>query len=282
MNINADCHCIIGSLHDNCEDYALVDVNDMFAYALISDGCSSSKNTDIGARIVVHSARQIIANEIGFSFRMDSELKWNDESRLAQLYDYIGNEIIKKSDLIRRSMDLPIECLDASLIIAIRLADSNKTIVFAYGDGNIIAKSKDSYSLISTVYQYNAPKYLSYNTSEFRMNIFSESVKNGNTKRYYINHNGKLEVRDGEPVDRSIFIFEDLDYIAICSDGIDSFVDSQMQAVGSYDISLKFTAFKNYNGEFVKRRLKALERECIKSKTVHNDDISMAVIYSKE
>lgn len=285
MTINVDTHCIIGAVHDNCEDYALAGVTESFAYAIVSDGCSSSKNTDIGARLIVHSASQIIENEIRFSLKFMKD--YNDETTedcLNSLYDYIGKEVIAKANSIRQSLNLEMQSLDASLLIALKLKENGRSIVFAYGDGNIIAKSKDELRLISIHYNHNAPNYLSYQLSPCRQEIYDRSVIAGNKKSFNVyNANGDMSVVDCEnqtKIDRSIFVFDDPDYIALSSDGMESYND-KINQIKTFDIFKKFTDFKNYNGEFVKRRLKAFERECNKLSWKHDDDISLSVIYTK-
>ncbi len=42
----------IGKEHKVCEDYASCGI-EPFPYAILSDGCSTGKNTDIGSRILV-------------------------------------------------------------------------------------------------------------------------------------------------------------------------------------------------------------------------------------
>jgi hypothetical protein len=58
--MKADSYFEIGSTHQVCQDYALAYASDDFAYAIMSDGCTSSLNTDIGARLVSVIARDAI------------------------------------------------------------------------------------------------------------------------------------------------------------------------------------------------------------------------------
>ena len=54
----------IGKTHDVCEDFALTgtfeDEKNTARYVIVSDGCSSSQNTDLGSRLLSFS----IANEL--------------------------------------------------------------------------------------------------------------------------------------------------------------------------------------------------------------------------
>ncbi|MFN2514557.1 MAG: protein phosphatase 2C domain-containing protein, partial [Pyrinomonadaceae bacterium] len=69
--MNVDSAFIIGATHAVCQDYAVAgnglpthqarDENSPAApYLILSDGCSSSPDTDIGARLLVKAAEQIL------------------------------------------------------------------------------------------------------------------------------------------------------------------------------------------------------------------------------
>lgn len=55
MEINA--YYQIGKDHKVCEDYALCGT-EPFPYAILSDGCSSVNDSDIGSRILVSMAKK--------------------------------------------------------------------------------------------------------------------------------------------------------------------------------------------------------------------------------
>src|SRR5215510_2075397 len=54
--MNADATINIGATHSVCQDYVIVR-ND---YVILSDGCSSSPDTDIGARLLVKALDQTL------------------------------------------------------------------------------------------------------------------------------------------------------------------------------------------------------------------------------
>ena len=58
-NINVDHYMTIGSSHQVCEDY-IISGTEPFPYIILSDGCSSSKDTDIGARILAQCAKNYL------------------------------------------------------------------------------------------------------------------------------------------------------------------------------------------------------------------------------
>ena len=58
--MKADAYFEIGATHLVCQDYALAFANNEYAYAIVSDGCTSSPNTDIGARLISVIAKDAI------------------------------------------------------------------------------------------------------------------------------------------------------------------------------------------------------------------------------
>lgn len=55
---NSDAFFSIGKTHEVCQDYARAGDLDGRQFAIVSDGCSSSPDTDFGARALVMSAIQ--------------------------------------------------------------------------------------------------------------------------------------------------------------------------------------------------------------------------------
>jgi len=55
--MNADSYFEIGSTHLVCQDYALSGLYKDMCYGIVSDGCSSAENSEIGAQILCHGAR---------------------------------------------------------------------------------------------------------------------------------------------------------------------------------------------------------------------------------
>ena len=54
--MTADAYFAIGRTHDVCQDYALASDDVPKTWALVSDGCSSSPASDIGARLLGRAA----------------------------------------------------------------------------------------------------------------------------------------------------------------------------------------------------------------------------------
>jgi hypothetical protein len=64
MKFGTDCHFNIGAEHISggkpCQDYAMSGIHGVVAYAMVSDGCSSGGNTDVGARLIALSGAAAI------------------------------------------------------------------------------------------------------------------------------------------------------------------------------------------------------------------------------
>ena len=56
--MNADHYYTIGNSHSVCQDYAISGLVENGAYAILSDGCSSSPDVDVGARMLSLSAKE--------------------------------------------------------------------------------------------------------------------------------------------------------------------------------------------------------------------------------
>lgn len=110
----------IGKTHNVCQDYALSGEHNGISYAIVSDGCSSSPDTDFGARFLAKSCEQQILRGHNFN----------------------GERIIYEASGIARQIGLPETCLDATLICAIK--DNNDAIkIYMHGDGVILGKYCD-------------------------------------------------------------------------------------------------------------------------------------------
>jgi hypothetical protein len=148
--------------------------------------------------------------------------------------------------------------------------------VFVYGDGVVVHKNKFRTDLIHIQLSSGAPDYLSYHLDEGRMNAYKNGFK-GSKKEVWTNYDG---VHDYDPfvpfvLQRSV---EEGDVIAVISDGINSFRKADYTPIPWQDLVEEFTGFKNFEGEFVQRRIAAFKRKCLKEGMTHSDDISVAAI----
>jgi hypothetical protein len=72
--------------------------------------------------------------------------------------------------------------------------------------------------------------------------------------------------------------------VSICSDGISSYVDENKKGIGLEEVVPELVNYKNFTGEFVKKRMFFFNKKMISKKCHHYDDVSCGTIYlpSKE
>ena len=261
--MNCDSHFSIGKSHMVCEDYAYAGINHNGNHvAIISDGCSSSDDTDFGARAFTRSA---------FNTGIDLEYSTSLYFRAERL---LYNSLRDAVESVER-LNLSRFCLDTTLFYLEEYRDYVNIITS--GDGFVIAKSDDGrISLWKIEYPSGAPFYFSYSLDLSRENRYREEFgMNREITRYLIG-----DETTEMSADQDAFGFklpkDNYEFVAVCSDGIDTF---DMPVV---EVVKELSSFKNYTGEFVKRRVRAFLKKCRKNNINHSDDISMAAIHFGE
>lgn len=262
--MNPDSYFTIGRTHKVCEDYARSGYfKDGRAYAIVSDGCSSSPDTDFGARLLTMAAR----NQMNLPENMARTIA-------------VAREMVPSG--------LHPNCTDATLLAAREVAHG--VAVTVCGDGVVIALSRDGV-WDRWDFDYNgAPGYLSYMEDPDR---WARYVDLGWNKRpiHYSTPDGTddsahltLQIEDlpwphffGSTHYETIFLF---------TDGVHSFQRDTgvgMESVPMGDVVEQITALRSTKGEFVQRRCTAFERRfCTKNRWHHNDDFGVAAIWMGE
>lgn len=262
-----------GHTHDICQDYSLTGVlPNGLSYAMVADGCSgaSDYHVDFGARILCHNAVKVL-----------SQFQKMEDFNKIETYEMLKEKTIFYSDFCAKELNLTENALACTLLIAI--SDGKTALVYMYGDGCIISRTNDNKNKVIKVnYTGNAPFYISYLLNKQN---FDKFVHSGQRKLTYVSIDYepmKLTYSQEELTSFAIYTFDckDLSTLSICSDGIESFNKDSDNIPVEHMVD-RFTGFKNYSGEFVKRRLKAMKRECEMNKIRHDDDISIATMYVK-
>lgn len=270
--MQADSIFIKGYSHAVCQDYAKHGcTEDDVHYAIISDGCSSSENTDIGARILTLEAERII-HILGANALVEPPKK-------------LCNYIIENALEAIHKYKLSIHCLDATLGI-VMMKKNFKSIAILYGDGGIFIKDKITESMFFNVeFKDNYPMYPIYiknknllmpETNEkvitiYNLNSFAIMSNRDHTSDYYISHPYLDIIRQDN----------EIEFIGVCSDGACSF-QKNAQSIPSVEIVQNLTAYKQHKGSFVQRRVNSFLKDCKKNETDHYDDLSMGVIHTGE
>lgn len=260
--MNADNDFQIGKDHTVCEDYSLSGVTkEGAAFAIVCDGCSASPEVDIGARLLALSAREHI---------FWSHLR-KDPNQFAKETTQHANEARLKFSLLHP------QCLDATLLVA--YVQDNYLTAFGFGDGVIIHKNKSGLWVHHIELTSGAPDYLSYNLFAPRMSAYDQ-LKDNEKQIVWKRDTGAYQMEIRKPFDplHISMSVEEGDIVAVISDGINSFRKADNTAIDWKDLVDEFIGFKNFEGQFVLRRLAAFKRKCIKDNWHHHDDISMAAI----
>ena len=220
--MNTNTYYEIGSSHKVCEDYALSGIYKDMAYAIISDGCSASDDTDIGARLLSTIAKGVI------KYLRDRNLIGTKD------FNSIFRELVVRKCLeVKQSLGIPIEAFDATLLISTVYQD--KIISLGWGDGYFIFVTKDNVKIIYDIhYSMGAPYYLSYEMSPSKKQAYMDTY--GNTiltiKNSIIATNGSVTETTTTPTGGlySESLYKEahapsINFVILSSDGIGTYQD---------------------------------------------------------
>ncbi len=279
MKMYTDHYFHIGHSHlvsgKPCQDFALSSELQIGACAVVSDGCSTGRHTDVGARITTLGTIAAIRGVSSLDLNPDILRNIRDASReRVQSVSYSLN--LEKSDLL------------ATCLFAITTPTGgyvqvlgDGVVAFKYSNGKIVmhrfdwAMNAPFYpvydSLDAVVYIENLHRglvdsaQLSHRYVVFENNVFSEEV---------ISSIPFASGRDGVQIPITADeITSDLEFVATFSDGI-----TQIENVDWKDAVQNLLDFKSLQGEFAKRRMiRAIKNYQHMSKGPL-DDISYAVI----
>lgn len=293
--MKADSYFEIGSTHLVCQDYAITYASDDIAYAIISDGCTSSPNTDIGSRIISIVAKDVL-NYLMQRQRFETikDKKWFMNNFVLTFKELV----IKKCLEVKGSLNLDINSFDATLLVAI-VYPGYRPLLVGWGDGNYIIKYKDGRIRTITIsYDKNMPYYLSYRMSYEKDTLYKkeltdsgqghviEVITNEESKNY---HHAPWEynfVRYLDDISNNDGSIAGVSQIIVSSDGLQSYQydpksEEFLKNDKNFDLSEvypKVIDYKNIVGEFVVRRMKSLEKEHRLNHIIHTDDVSCATI----
>jgi len=276
--MNTDFYLKRGKEHAICEDFAATGIISGNGFALVSDGCSSSKEVDFGSRILVHAAKDNLMTLLASGPPFDA-------------IAFAEATIAKAGKAVGCFESLPVSTLDATLLLALvrpdRTIDSFFAQVCFWGDGLAIVRKKDR--VVATMLRFagNAPYYLSYSLETSRRQAYLEH-QGGRRQilRVTLDLEGKEISREESEecfVDPIVphheqFSLETGDSLALVSDGITQFFTAENTPILWEKLAPKFVDFKRPTGVFVRRRMNFFERENSAVGLRHLDDLSVAAI----
>lgn len=263
--MNTDAAFRIGDSHLICEDYA-TDYNphNDSSRIVVCDGCSSSKMTDVGARLLALSTAHIIGQH------------YTAVNNIHRIANFLISQYRGK---------FPNALFDSTLLFAHSTGDYIQAVIC--GDG-VMALKKKTGDIIIRNYEYtkNYPYYLSYELDQGRKKEWEKVDQEYGYIMSIIKMDMIVKQKYIIPVETpySSMRMEKSEYewIALFSDGVNSFSDADKNNIPAEIIISRLTDFKSFTGQFVNRRMNKFKKECIKSGWKHYDDISMAVMHIED
>lgn len=289
MQFNVDSYIEIGKSHEICEDYATHGFINDIPYIILSDGCSSSKDTDVGSRLLVYACRNAL-----------QELLHNNliENLCdSQLEQYMKEQILFNLKLSLKALSLKYTVADATLLFS--FVYNQNVYTFIYGDGHAIIKYTDgTVESMNIEFEDNAPSYISYDLDIMRKEAYVNQYGDGMVTEYSYDDINQLKSESSwvtvkswlfsNSCHSSIDNIDDIQSITIASDGIESYMYGKTSTptdTERIDINnvmkwhKEYTRYKNVLGEFVKRRMKRIKLNNEKNNIEHFDDVSCATIW---
>ncbi len=280
--MNKDTYLKIGDQHKICEDYIISGVTRQgdppLEYIILSDGCSKSDRTEMGARILCYMAQQFIRfNFHKYPFTPD--------------YKTMGLWVIHNAEMMARNLGLNRDCLDATLMVSwidwthAPVPFSN---IYIYGDGYVVSKSDNGIQLMQIDYRPdNAPYYLSYELDPARKAAYHDlKISKIMTLTY---PDGKPEAIQFAYDSESKFLmnmnFDET--VLLASDGFGSFYKDDGPSSAPIEIppdtvAPGFINFKGKKGSFLQRRASKEVKKLNNDGILHFDDLSIgAYIYEE-
>ena len=275
MKFRSDIFLAQGYSHYVCEDYILYGNRPEGPYVILADGCSSAPNTDIGARLICLAAQKYMQALHGKLNRKDMVQK-----------------VMNRALLSCESLGIESSCLHATLLVM--HVEDNLVHVNGWGDGHAIITWQDGTSRdYSVSFQNEMPWYPLYHVTPHLMARYALLTDGKNP---ILSPDLLIHIKTGldgeyyryETVDGLCLCFAEMEAvrsISIASDGLGSFLNVDAKADGPMDpkgIAKELLAFKNTNGEFLKRRagktIKRYKMNTEGDRYDHYDDLSIGTI----
>jgi hypothetical protein len=278
MAVSTDSFTNIGHDHFICQDYVLAK-DDL---VVLSDGCSTAKDSDWGSRLLVKALQQERRMQV-----IETALVWSSVLLAGKQALLLGLEM---------------ECLRATLLFAEAVDDHFKATVA--GDGFVVARRKSNNSLVVMEHEYTsgAPFYPVY-AHDGRDQYHREF---GDGKFIIKQHDcvydesGELTVKETKEQEMpqmegerpQVYRFDDdeFDLVAVLSDGLKSFVvkekgTTSIRTVGVPWVKVlhEIMKLKGYGGVFMQRRCqKAFRTTFAERGWMNMDDFSIGAVYGDD
>ena len=283
--MNADCAFQIGASHSICQDYARARAFPPATaeasgrrpgpYVILSDGCSSSPDTDFGARLLVKAAEQTLRGRVV------------PPSDLAGVHEEAALRALSWAEMA----GLPPQAVDATLLTA--HLSGGELILGCSGDGVICLRSRAGELDVYTIsYPSGYPAYPSYAHQPDRRLALEAAAFPRKEVSHFRSASAEECLRPagvtcGSSLTEVIAVSaSDYEYAALFTDGIHSFNRAAQTATGSYvepvatDEPLRaLVSFKSGGGSFVSRRVRRFRKDCQARGWRHEDDLAVGALH---
>lgn len=276
--MNFDHYFSIGTAHQSlgrpCEDYALSgQLGPDVYFGVVADGCSGvSAHTDVGARALAWAFQRSLAQQpmVPFDHTFQQRLKYTFESMQysPSPADYFAT------------------------LVGVR-ASAQAATVLVHGDGAIALRYRDGRkALIELEWQHNMPMYLNYLLSEEALEQFSETHRASGAAPFLqrttvftsaeqgvsvmsqtVQEFELLQVLGGHVLTFNPAAEEIMDLVVL-SDGY-----AQVKDTPRLEVANSLLEFKNYNGEYLKRRMIRAFKDMRQGDKLPQDDIGAAALH---
>lgn len=285
--MNADSAFVIGATHTVCQDYAVArnglpgqQATDRrlpaTPYVVLSDGCSSSPDTDIGARLLVKSAETVFLNSFNPS-----------EDALAAAHKESARRALKWA----AQMGLRPQAVDATLLTVHLKGD--ELIVGCSGDGVIVLQSRaGSLDVYAISYPSGYPLYPGYAHQPERRRVLEETGGFGKEVKHFscASFEEPLLLRGAStstsPTEVVTVKASAYKLAVILSDGINSFcairqtgTSKRVETIHLEETLKELVSFKSVRGSFVGRRVKRMMKDYLMKGWQHTDDLAVGALH---
>jgi hypothetical protein len=278
----------MGSSHAVCQDYALAGAllppahsegldPSPGPYVILSDGCSSSPDTDIGARLLARAAERLLRGD-GEPQTLCTAETHREAARLALSWAGL--------------LGLRPQAVDATLLTA-RL-EGDELVVGCSGDGVVCLQTwTGELEVYSINYPSGYPLYPAYAHQPGRLLALEAAGSSCKEVRRFRSAAAGDELRlcdtSGGDSPTEVFNVAAADYrcVALFSDGIHSFYHTgptctggRVQPVPLESVLPDLVSFKSTRGSFVGRRLTRFLKDCQRRGWRHADDLSIGALHA--
>ena len=248
----ADAHFTIGLGHLVCQDYALAGSVGGRWVALVSDGCSSSPDTDLGARILARSFLAAVLDGLAVDAAVERSLD--------------------TAQAVAERLGLPEDSLDATLCGWI--VENEVAHGFIHGDGVLAFRTAAGVEIHHATQAANAPDYPNYRKNHARALAHHSAYGCDTSISVLGSEPGVVTVRGGYHAE--ISLAQTL-MVAAFSDGVATVHNGgRTLPVGAVVESL--TQFPQLSGAFFHRRVRRQIKDWAKDGLAPTDDLAGAVL----